>query len=133
VATVGAWFLGAGVPNTLTATVATAVSGNPVLFTASAATNIFITQQPPSNTASGANFTVTVQLRDANGTPSLVTGVPLSISLNGGGTLGGTTLVNTNLGVATFTVNITGPNGTRTLQITGASLTPATTNNVTIP
>jgi len=137
VATVGAWFVGGGVPNTLTATVATALSGNPVLFTASGATNIGITQQPPANTTSGTPFTVTVQLRDANGTTSQVNGVPLTISIqSGGGTLnaGSTALtVNTTLGVATFNVSITGGAGARFLAIVGTGVGNVVTTSVTLP
>ena len=138
VATVGGWTLGAGATNTLTATVgAGGVAGNPVTFSASAATNIVVTQQPPANSASGANFTVTVQLRDAANVLSPVNGLPLTISIaSGGGTLnaGGTGLtVNTTAGVASFNVNITGTAGGRTLRISGAGVGNVVTTSVTIP
>jgi hypothetical protein len=138
VATVGAWILGAGTPNTMTATVtAVGVTGNPVTFTASAATQIAITQQPPANTTSGTPFTVTVQLRDAANVLSAVDGVPLTISIQSGtGTLtaAGTALtVNTVLGVATFNVNITGIGGARTLRIAGTGVGNVVTTSVTLP
>jgi adhesin/invasin len=138
VATVGSWTLGAGASNTMTATVsATGVGGNPVTFTASAATQIAVTQQPPATIASGANFTVTVQLRDAANALSPVTGLPLTISLaSGGGTLNaaGTGLtVNTATGFATFNVNITGTSGARTLRISGTGVGNVVTTAVTIP
>jgi adhesin/invasin len=137
VATVGSWTLGSGATNTLSASVTPAITGSPVSFTALAATQIAITQQPPANSASGANFTVTVQLRTAGNVLSPFNNHPLTISIaSGGGTLnaGGTPLtVNTTLGVATFNVNITGASGARTLNITGAGLTTATTTSVTIP
>jgi adhesin/invasin len=138
VATVGSWTLGAGATNTLTATVAASgVTGNPVAFQASAATQIAITQQPPSNTPSGANFTVVVQLRDAANALSAVNGVPLTISIaSGSGTLtaGGTGLiVNTTSGTATFNVNINGVNGARTLRISGAGVGNVVTTTVTLP
>jgi adhesin/invasin len=138
VATVGSWTLGAAAPNTLTATVGVGgVTGNPVLFTASAATQIAVTQQPPANANSGQAFTVTVQLRDAANLLSQVNGHPLTIViLNGGGTLNavGTGLtVNTTLGVATFNVSITGGTGARTLRISGAGVGNVTTTAVTLP
>lgn len=134
VATVGAWVLGSAAAQTLTATVnAVGLSGNPVAFSASAATQIGITQPPtPGTVASGASFTVTVQLRDQNGSLSAVTGVPLTISItSGGGTLNpGTTglTVNTSGGTASFNVNITGAAGARTLQISGAGVGSVTTS-----
>lgn len=138
VATVGGWTLGAGVTNALTATVAASgVTGNPVVFNASAATQVAVTQQPPTNTTSGTNFTVVVQLRDAASALSQVSGVPLTISIaSGAGTLtvGGTALtVNTMSGTATFNVNITGASGARTLRITGAGVGNVVTTTVTIP
>ena len=139
VATVGSWTLGAGTPNTMTATVGVGgVGGNPVLFTASAATQIAVTQQPPANANSGAAFNVTVQLHDAANLLSQVNGHPLTISIaSGGGTLNavGTALtVNTTLGVATFNVSITSTTaGARTLRITGAGVGNVVTTAVTLP
>jgi adhesin/invasin len=137
VATVGSWTLGSGATNTLTASVTPAITGSPVSFTALAATQLVVTQQPPANSASGANFSVTVQLRTAGNVLAHVSGHPLTISIaSGGGTLnaGGTALtVNTTLGVATFNVNITGGSGARTLNITGAGVGTVTTTSVTLP
>lgn len=135
VATVDSWTLGSGAPNTLTATVtAGGLSGTSVNFTASAATQIVVTQQPPANANAGANFTVTVQLRDAGNVLSQVSGHPLTIAIaSGGGTLNSTALtVNTTSGVATFTVNITGSGGARTLSISGAGVGSVVTNSITI-
>jgi hypothetical protein len=113
------------------------VTGNPVLFTASAATHIAITQQPPANSPLGANFTVTVQLRDAANALSPVNGAPLTISITtGGGTLNaGTTplTVNTTAGVATFNVNITSATGARTLTISGAGVGSVVTTTINLP
>ena len=138
VARVGSWILGGGVNNTLIATVSAAgVTGNPVSFTASAATQMVITQQPPAGTTSGTPFPVTVQLRDANGVLSPVNGFPLTISIatgNGTLTVGTTTLtVNTVAGVGSFNVSITGISGARTLQIAGAGLPSVITTSITIP
>jgi adhesin/invasin len=136
VATVGSWTLGSGATQTLTAS-AGSLAGSPVSFSATSATQVVITQQPPSNTTSGANFNVVVELRTANNSPAPVTGYPLTISiLSGAGTLnaGGTLLtVNTVAGVATFNVNIVGGAGSRTLAITSATLPTVVTISVTLP
>ena len=135
VATIGAWILGPGAPNTLTATVSASVTGNPVIFTASAATNIVVTQQPPANTTSGTPFTVSVQLHDALGAASPVNNLPLTISINSGPaglSAAGTGLtVNTVSGVATFNVSLT--SGVRTLRITGTGVGNVVTTSITIP
>jgi hypothetical protein len=96
-----------------------------------------VTTQPPGNTAAGANFTVVVELRGANGSLVPVNGHQLTIGIqSGGGTLNaGSTLttVNTVGGVATFNVNITGANGSRTLVISSPNIPAVTTTSVTIP
>jgi adhesin/invasin len=137
VATVGGWTLGATATQTLTATaVAGGLAGNPVQFSASAATQIVVTQQPPGNVNSGVNFNVTVQLRNSANVLSQVTGLPLTISLASGAgalTAGSTALtVNSAAGTATFNVNITGAAGPRTLQITGTGVGNVVTTTVTI-
>ena len=136
VATVGSWTLGNGVTNTLSASVGS-LAGSPVSFTATSATQIVVTTQPPSNTGAGANFTVVVELRSANGSLVPINGHQLTIGIqSGGGTLNaGSTLttVNTVGGVATFNVNITGANGSRTLVISSPNIPSVTTTSVTIP
>lgn len=134
VATVGSWTLGAGAPSTMTATVnASGVTGNPVPFTASAATQITVTSIPAS-APSGSTFAVVVQLRDAAGVVSAASGVPLTIVIQtGGGTLGGTTTVNTNAsGEVTFNISITGASGNRTLRISGTGVGQVITANINI-
>jgi adhesin/invasin len=135
VATVGSWTLGSGSVQTLSATVGS-LAGSPVQFSATSATQIVITQQPPANAGSGTNFDVVVQLRTGGGSLAAITGHPLTISLqSGGGTLnaGGTLLtVNAVSGVATFNVNITG-SGVHTLAISGPPLPTVVTTSVTIP
>lgn len=133
IATVGSWTLGAGASNALSAQItASGVTGNPVTFTALAATQITVTSSP-SSAASGASFNVVVQLRTAGGTATPVSGVPLTISIqSGSGTLGGITTVNTTaVGDATFTVSITG-SGSHTLRITGAGLGNGVTGTIAI-
>jgi hypothetical protein len=135
VATVGSWTLGNGATNTLSATVGS-VAGSPVIFSATSATQIVVTTQPPTNTTSGANFSVVVELRSANGSVVPITGHALTIGIqSGGGTLNaGSTLttVNTVGGVATFNVNITGGAGARTLVISSPNLPAVATSSVTI-
>ena len=133
IATVGSWTLGAGASNVLSASVsASGVTGNPVTFTALAATQITVTSSPAS-ASSGASFNVVVQLRTAGGTATPVSGVPLTISIqSGSGTLGGTTTVNTTaVGDATFTVSITG-SGSHTLRVTGPGVGNVVTGTITI-
>ena len=132
-ATVGSWTLGSGASNTLSALAnASGLSGNPVTFTALAATQITVTSSP-SSAASGANFNVVVQLRTAGGTATPLSGLPLTINIqSGSGTLGGTTTVSTAAGGdATFTIRITG-SGAHTLRITGAGVGNVVTGTVTI-
>lgn len=133
IATVGSWTLGSGVSNTLSALVsASGVTGNPVTFTALAATQITVTSSP-SSASSGANFNVVVQLRTAGGIATPVSGLPLTISIqSGSGTLGGVTTVNTSaVGDATFTISITG-SGAHTLRITGTGVGNVITSTITI-
>ncbi|MGQ0639848.1 MAG: beta strand repeat-containing protein [Gemmatimonadaceae bacterium] len=134
IATVGNWTLGSTVGQTMTATVGVGgVAGNPVTFTASAATQIVVTSAPASAPL-GSNFSITVELRDANNILSQASGVPLTIAIQaGGGTLNGTATVNTNAtGMVTFTINVTGAAGNRTFRISGAGLSQAITGNVNI-
>ena len=134
VATVGSWILGSGAPNTLSATVTgTNIVGNPVTFNAQSATAIALTAVPPGPLTLGQNFSITVQLRDSNGQPVALSGVPLTLSIaSGGGTLNGTALVATAAnGVATFTVNVTGAAGARTFTVSGTGLSSATTGAIT--
>jgi adhesin/invasin len=134
-ATVGAWILGSGAPNTLTATVSGAgITGNPVTFTAEAATAIVVVAAPTTPQARGSDFTITVQLQNSAGTNVSLAGVPLTLAItSGGGTLNGTTVVNTSsAGVATFTVNVTVVPGSHTFTISGTGLTSAMTAAITI-
>jgi lipoprotein-anchoring transpeptidase ErfK/SrfK len=108
------------------------VTGNPVTFTAQAATKIVVTSAPTPQTL--ASVIISVQLQDAANAAVPLAGVPLTISIaTGGGTLGGTATVSTNSsGAATFTLSVTGTAGARTFTITGAGLTSATTISITL-
>jgi adhesin/invasin len=125
------WALGAGAPNTLRATVTGAgITGNPVTFTAQSATQITISAAPAGPIALGANFTVTVQLRNSAGVAVALPNVPLTIAIaTGGGVLNGTlTRFTDAAGVVSFTaINVTGAAGARTFTISGPGLTSATT------
>ncbi|MBK8247972.1 MAG: Ig-like domain-containing protein [Gemmatimonadetes bacterium] len=134
-AAVGSWTLGSGSPNTLSATVTgSGITGNPLTFTADAATAIVITGPPTSPQTLGTNFSFTVELRNSAGGTVSLAGVPLTVAIaTGGGTLNGVTTVNTlSTGAVTFTVNVTGVAGARTFNITGSGLTTATTGSITI-
>jgi adhesin/invasin len=134
-AAVGSWTLGSGAINTLTATVTgSGITGNPVTFTAQAATQIAITSVPASPVAIGATFAISVQLRNSAGAAVPLQGVPLTIAIaSGGGTLGGTlTLVTNASGVVSFTgLSVTGAAGDRTFIISGTSLASATSAAIT--
>lgn len=135
IATVSSWTLGAGATQTLSATVSgSGVVGNPVTFTASAATQITVTTIPVGSVPSGTAFSVNVQLRDAAGAVSQVSGVPLTIAIQtGAGVLSGTTIVNTNAsGQATFNITITGAAGNRTFIISGTGVGSVVTATITI-
>jgi len=130
-AAVGSWLLGGGAPNTLRATVTgSGITGNPVTFTAQSATQIAITSAPAGPIGLGTNFTISVQLQNATGTPVALEGVQLTIGIaSGGGTLNGTlSRVTDTSGAVSFTlINVTGSAGARTFTITGAGLQAATT------
>jgi hypothetical protein len=101
------------------------------------ATQLTITTQPSGSAASGAAFAQqpVLQLRDAGGNPVAQSGVAVTAAIaSGGGTLGGTTLVTTDLsGVASFTdLSITGSAGDRTLAFNSAGLTGVTSGIVSI-
>lgn len=134
-ASVGSWALGGGVPNTLRATVTgTGITGNPVTFTAQSATQITLTTAPAGPITLGANFTVTVQLRNSSGTAVTLANVPLTIGIaSGGGTLNGTLIRATDAnGTVSFTgINVTGGAGARTFTVSGAGPTSVTTAAIT--
>ncbi len=141
IAAASSWTLGttAG-SNTLTAT-ASGLAGSPVAFTATGiagtATQLVVTTQPSTTAQNTAAFATqpVVQLRDANNNnvSQVNVGVTATIA-SGGGSLGGTALVNTNSsGQAVFAgLSITGTVGARTLSFSSLGLAPATSGAVTI-
>ena len=119
-----------------TAGALTPATSTGVTIGAGAATKLVIVQQPSSTAQNAVAFAQQpkVQVQDAAGNP--VAGVrAVAVAINsGGGTLGGTTPVNTDAtGLATFTgLSITGTVGARTLQFTSAGLTNAVSGTVTM-
>jgi hypothetical protein len=104
---------------------------------APAATKVVYTTQPSTSATSGATLAQqpVVQLQDASSNPVAHSGVPVTISLSGTGTLGGTATVNTDgTGKATFSgLSIThSGGGTNTLSATATGLTSATSNSITV-
>jgi hypothetical protein len=115
----------------------TSVNSANVTLTAGSATNITITAEP-GNAASGATISASVvQLRDGNGNPVPMAGIPVSVALNpgmsGNGTLTGTLTVPTDTsGTATFSdLVITGP-GSYKLRFTSGTLNHAISVSITI-
>jgi hypothetical protein len=104
-----------------------------VTFTAQSATQIGVTAAPSGPVNLGANFTITVQLRNSAGAAVSLAGAALTIAISsGGGTLNGSLVQATGAGgTASFTVNVTGAAGARTFTISGTGLTPATTAAIT--
>lgn len=135
-AAAGSWTLGPVAPNTLLASVTgNNITGNPVTFIAQSATQIGITSAPAGPIALGANFTITVQLRNSAGASVALAGRPLAIAIaSGGGTLNGTVIGFTDAsGAVSFTgLNVTGAAGARTFTISGGTgLAPVTTASIT--
>src|SRR5687768_1737943 len=101
------------------------------------ATQLTITTQPSASAQSGAVFPQqpVIQLRDAGGNPVSQANVTVTAAIaSGGGTLGGTTAVQTDAnGTATFTdLSITGTAGDRTLGFSASGLTGATSSTISI-
>ena len=128
-------------PQTTVATV-NGLAGSPVTFSATAtvgsAGQLVVTTQPSTTAASGAAFAQQprVQIQDANGNNVAIAGRAITAELASGpaGTLVGTPTVATNAsGLAIFSgLGISGPAGTYTLNFTGANLTGATSNPITL-
>lgn len=138
VATLTSWTLGpdVGVENNRVDATA-ALTGSPVIFLASGAagepTQLVITTQPSANATNDVAFAQqpAVQARDAIGNP--VSGVSVTASLQGGGTLLGTslTVVSNGSGNAVFSgLEIVGSAGTKQLVFSAAGLPDATSQDI---
>jgi Big-like domain-containing protein len=107
-----------------------------VSFTVQAATTLALTTQPSATVASGAPLpqAPVVQLWTAEGTPVAQTGVEISVALEGGGTLAGTTTVTTDdEGAATFDgLSVAALAGEQLLLFTAPGLAEVRSNPITI-
>jgi hypothetical protein len=97
----------------------TGVTSNPIMLTVGAPAQLAVAVPPPANVRSRAVITPppVIQLQDAGGNPVAQAGISIVASVDGGGTLGGTTTVTTGAdGRATFTdLIISGSPGPKTL------------------
>jgi uncharacterized protein YccT (UPF0319 family) len=105
--------------------------------TGSLATQLTITTQPSTTTASGAALAQqpVIQVRDAGGVAVSQAGTVVTAALaSGTGTLGGTLTATTDAsGVATFAnLSVSGAAGTFTLSFSAPALTGATSGTITI-
>jgi hypothetical protein len=134
------WTLGntAGA-NSLGATSA-GLTGSPVNFTATgtagAATQLSMLTQPSASVQSGVAFPQqpAVRLLDQFSNPVGTSGVAVDVAIQtGGGTLSGTTQVNTVSGVATFSgLVISGAAGAHTLGFSSTGLTGVASTTITV-
>ncbi|MBX7120189.1 MAG: Ig-like domain-containing protein, partial [Gemmatimonadaceae bacterium] len=115
----------------------TPVLADPITLAAGGAARLAFRGAPPTTAASGATLgtPTIVRVEDAAGNPVALTGVAVTAAIaSGGGTLGGTTVVSTDVaGEAAFTdLSITGLVGARTLAFSAPGLTGITSNPVTV-
>lgn len=107
---------------------AAGVTSDPIQLSAGSATQLAMVQQPPPSVATGVVLSPApaVQLEDASGNGVSSAGVPVTVTLSGGGgTLAGTLTVSTDAsGRATFAdLTVSGTTGDRMLLFTSAGLT----------
>ena len=104
--------------------------------TAGAPASLFIRTQPSSTARNGIPFErqPIIQLRDPQGNDAATAGVQVTVSLNGGGELEGTTRQTTDaLGRATFSdLAIAGDPGTRTLVFEAVGYAPVTSDEIAV-
>ena len=106
----------------------TSLVTSPIPIVAGSASAIIVATQPATSASSGTAFSPqpAVQLVDAGGNPVSTSGLAVVATIaTGGGTLSGTTTVNTDAtGKAAYTdLVITGTAGSRTLRFTAGSFT----------
>ncbi len=115
----------------------TPLSTPTVVVVAGGAAQLLVSAQPALTAIAGALLAPqpVIQLADAGGNPLATSGVPVVAAIqSGGGTLGGTTTVQTDAaGKAAFTsLFISGTIGQRILSFTSGSLTPAVSQPISI-
>ena len=117
------------------------VIGSPTVFTATASQGasprLAVVTQPSSTTESGVVLAQqpAIRLETAQGAPVALPGIGITAAIaSGGGTLSGTTTIQTNTsGVAQFTdLVLSGSNGTRTLIFASPNYTPAVSGTIDI-
>ncbi|HTR79897.1 MAG TPA: carboxypeptidase-like regulatory domain-containing protein, partial [Gemmatimonadaceae bacterium] len=113
------------------------VASPAITITPGAATQLTLSTQPSSSSASGVAFArqPSIQVSDASGNAVSVSGVAVTATIaSGGGALGGTSAVTTNAtGAATFSnLSLTGTIGDRVLTFSAPSLAAATSNPITV-
>ncbi|MEP6990211.1 MAG: Ig-like domain-containing protein, partial [bacterium] len=122
---------------TFGATGITPLSTPTVVVVAGGAAQLLVATQPAATAIAGALFAPqpVIQLADAGGNPLATAGVPVVAAIqSGGGTLGGTTTVQTDAaGKAAFTsLFISGTIGQRILTFTSGTLTPAVSQPIAL-
>jgi adhesin/invasin len=117
------------------------VTGSPVTFTAAATVGppprLVIVTQPSGTAASGASFAQQpeLQVQDNLGNPIHQSGIAVTATIaSGGGTMGGTTTVNTDANgfVQYGDLSITGKTGPRTLIFAASGHTSATSSPINV-
>jgi hypothetical protein len=112
------------------------VTTNAITVTPAAASQVVITQQPPSSVVVNTGFGLVAAIEDAYGNvvASATNKVTVALASNPtGASLGGTTSVTASQGIATFsglTINKVGSG--YTLQLTSKGLASATTSAITV-
>ena len=118
---------------TFAASGASSVTSGSIALAAGAAAKLAMSAQPPSSVANGGAFSSSVQVQDAAGNAVSIDGVSVTVGLSGGGTLGGTTAVNTVSGVATFAgLTITGLVGNYSLTFSASGLTGTSSTQISL-
>ena len=114
----------------------TGVTSNSISLSAGAPAQLVVTTQPSTQVQSGIAFPQqpVVQIQDAAGNPASVAKTILATLRSGGGTLGGTTSINTGGGSSvTFTnLAVSGLVGPRTLLFASGGLTSDTSSTFTV-
>ncbi len=128
------WVMATDLPSTAPSSVTSAIDVAPA-----AASQLVVTAQPPANLLVGSGFSLVVSAEDSFGNvnPNFSGSVAVALVSNpGAATLGGTTSVTAQNGVANFTgLTLNEPGFGYTLSATSSGLTTATTSafNVTLP
>lgn len=135
------WTLGQSLGDQTTTASFQGATGSPITFTATAtqgaSPRLAVLTQPSDSTESGDVLAQqpAIRLETAAGAPVALAGIGITAAIaSGGGTLTGTTTVQTDAtGVAQFTdLVLTGTNGTRTLIFASPNYTPAVSNTIEI-